>query len=273
MREGTTVHLTRTMKVTAVAAALVLVAAVGTTAAITAGATGTGPSYFACLKSGRLSSVGTNAPTCPSGGTQISWDAQGPPGTTGSTGSQGPVGQSSVVNVPSSVACPTPGAVTAANVPETYLDIPGIPGESTNPSFLNQISVLSWSLGGSGPGSSSACGHPNASSPHGDLTVVKSIDKASPGLMLAASQGTNLGTVTLTEVHSKGSGAGSFLLTFTFKLVVVKTISWSHDDESPKETITFEYGGLSVRYQSANPDGTLNPAVATCFDFNANNPC
>jgi hypothetical protein len=22
----------------------------------------------------------------------------------------------------------------------------------------------------------------------------------------------------------------------------VKTISWSHDDESPKETVTFEYG-------------------------------
>jgi hypothetical protein len=28
-----------------------------------------------------------------------------------------------------------------------------------------------------------------------------------------------------------------------FKMVAVKTISWAHDDEAPKETTTFEYGG------------------------------
>jgi hypothetical protein len=27
-----------------------------------------------------------------------------------------------------------------------------------------------------------------------------------------------------------------------------KTIPWSHDDEAPKETTTFEYGGLVIRY-------------------------
>jgi hypothetical protein len=26
-----------------------------------------------------------------------------------------------------------------------------------------------------------------------------------------------------------------------------KTIPWSHDDEAPKETVTFEYGALQVR--------------------------
>ena len=268
-------HLTRTMKVTAVVAALVLVAAAGTTVAVNAGATGSGPSYFACLSGGKLRSVGTTVPTCPSGATQISWNAQGSPGATGLpgvAGPQGPVGQASVVNIPSRLECPTPGAVTPANIPETYLAIPGIPGEVTIPAYVNQISVLSWSLGGSLPGTSSACGQ--ASSPgHGDLTVVKGIDKASPGLMLASAQGTNLPVVTLTQAHSKGSGAGATVLTFTFKLVAVKTISWSHDDESPKESVTFEYGGLTVRYQSINPDGSLNPAVSTCYDFTTRSPC
>jgi hypothetical protein len=27
-----------------------------------------------------------------------------------------------------------------------------------------------------------------------------------------------------------------------------KTISWTKDDEGPKETTTFEYGGLVIRY-------------------------
>ena len=79
--------------------------------------------------------------------------------------------------------------------------------------------------------------------------------------------------VTLTQAHSKGSGAGLIGLTFTFKLVAVKTISWSHDDESPKESVTFEYGGLTVRYQSINPDWSLDPADSTCCDFTTKSPC
>jgi hypothetical protein len=36
------------------------------------------------------------------------------------------------------------------------------------------------------------------------------------------------------------------VLQWDFKLVAVKTISWAYDDEAPKETVTFEYGGLQV---------------------------
>ena len=62
----------------------------------------------------------------------------------------------------------------------------------------------------------------------------------------------------------KGSGgavSGQIFLVFMFKLVAVKTISWSYDDESPKETTTFEYGGLQVHYSKQNPDGTLAGAI------------
>ena len=47
----------------------------------------------------------------------------------------------------------------------------------------------------------------------------------------------------------------------TGRLVAVKTISWSHDDESPKETVTFEYGGLQIRYCQQNPDGSLGKVI------------
>ena len=55
--------------------------------------------------------------------------------------------------------------------------------------------------------------------------------------------------------------AGVFFLSFTFKLVAVKTISWSYDDESPKETVTFEYGGLQVHYSQQQPDGKMKTPV------------
>ena len=50
--------------------------------------------YFACLKSGALSLVGTKAPTCPKGATRISWNA------TGAAGAQGPAGPAGSVGAP-----------------------------------------------------------------------------------------------------------------------------------------------------------------------------
>lgn len=46
-----------------------------------------------------------------------------------------------------------------------------------------------------------------------------------------------------------------------FKLVAVKTMSWSHNDESPKETVTFEYGGLQIFYAPQQPDGKLGSPI------------
>ena len=50
-------------------------------------------------------------------------------------------------------------------------------------------------------------------------------------------------------------------LVFVFKLVAVKTISWSYDDESPKETITFDYGGLQVHYSQQQANGSMKTPI------------
>ncbi len=60
---------------------------------------------------------------------------------------------------------------------------------------------------------------------------------------------------------SGGEAAGSLYLVFFFKLAAVKTISWSYDDESPKETATFEYGGFQIHYAQQKPDGSFLAAV------------
>jgi hypothetical protein len=43
--------------------------------------------------------------------------------------------------------------------------------------------------------------------------------------------------------------------------VGVKTISWAHDDESPKETTTFVYGALIIRYCKQLPNGSLGAQI------------
>ena len=53
-----------------------------------------------------------------------------------------------------------------------------------------------------------------------------------------------------------------FFLVFQFKLVAVKTVGWAHDDEAPKETVTFEYGGLIVKYGQQQPNGQIMSPVA-----------
>jgi type VI secretion system secreted protein Hcp len=101
------------------------------------------------------------------------------------------------------------------------------------------------------------------------FSITRKIDKASPIFFQMACSGTAFKQVTLGLRKSAGTGgdgggnvSGVMFLRFDFKLVAVKTISWSHDDESPKEEVTFEYGGLQVRYNQQDPSGAMKTIYA-----------
>ena len=94
------------------------------------------------------------------------------------------------------------------------------------------------------------------------FSITRKIDRFSPRLFELACSGTPFQMVTLGLKKSAGGNTtGIIYLVFRFKLVAVKTISWSYDDESPKETVTFEYGGLQVFYSPQNPDGSLGSQI------------
>ncbi len=84
-------RLTKTLKIVVAAITAATALAIGAVA-VNAGASGTNTVYYACLKSGALTKVGTTSPTCSSGYTKISWNSQGAPGTPGAAGKQGPPG-------------------------------------------------------------------------------------------------------------------------------------------------------------------------------------
>jgi type VI secretion system secreted protein Hcp len=93
------------------------------------------------------------------------------------------------------------------------------------------------------------------------FSITRNIDVSSPRLFQNACSGTPWMNVGLGLRKSAGGQvSGAFFLQFIFKLVAVKTISWAHDDESPKETTTFEYGGLVIRYGQQSPDGKVAAA-------------
>ena len=101
------------------------------------------------------------------------------------------------------------------------------------------------------------------------FSITRKIDKCSPTFFQMACSGTAFQLVSLCLRKSAGAGtagagntSGVIYLRFDFKLVAVKTISWSYDDESPKEEVTMEYGGLMVNYCQQKADGSMMPAVA-----------
>ena|SRR5579871_4509822 len=96
------------------------------------------------------------------------------------------------------------------------------------------------------------------------FSITRKIDRASPQFFQMACSGTAFKTVILGLRKSAGGAgtgdndvSGLMFLRFDFKLVAVKTISWSYDDESPKEEVTFEYGGLQVRYNQQDANGSM----------------
>jgi type VI secretion system secreted protein Hcp len=94
------------------------------------------------------------------------------------------------------------------------------------------------------------------------FSITRKIDKQSPIFFNMACSGTAFKFVSLgLRKSSGGVTAGQIFLRFDFKLVAVKTISWAHDDESPKETITFEYGGLWVSYNQQAASGAMTAAA------------
>lgn len=79
--------LPRTLRV--VVAAAITLSAVAVGAGVLSAGAASSTTYYACLKSGTLSNVGTTAPKCTSPATQISWNQTGPQGPTGAAGAAG----------------------------------------------------------------------------------------------------------------------------------------------------------------------------------------
>jgi type VI protein secretion system component Hcp len=179
---------------------------------------------------------------CASNETQIAWNQQGPTGPTGPAGAAGPTG----LRGPQG----PPGASSAfgfsAGGSAIFLNLPGIPGDSTAKGYEKQIDLTSVSVGGA------------QKVKKGEVVVGKHYDMSSPKLFKASLTGEHFKKATI--VFAKRSkGQLIQYLVFNMKDVIVASQHVAHlGDPKSSETDTLEAGKLSVEYVAGRHHTTIS---------------
>lgn len=152
------------------------------------------------------------------------------------------------------------------------IKIDGIKGESKLKGHTDEIDLQSWNWGLSqsgtfGGGGGGGAGKVNAQ----DLTITKHVDKSTPELLLACSNGKHIKDAVLT-VRKAGESALEYH-TITLEKVLVSSINHggSGGDDRLNETVTFNFAKAKVEYQEQDDNGQPKGGKVTyAWDFQQN---
>jgi type VI secretion system secreted protein Hcp len=152
-------------------------------------------------------------------------------------------------------AAATVGATSAVTASDIFLKVGDIKGEVADKSHPDEIQVLSWSWGVSGPiaGDAKKTSQPACSQP---LSVTKYLDKATPPLVTNAALNTTIPSAKLT-VRKGGERPIEFLVV-DFTGVTVKALNngGTAFDDRVSENLTLAFASATITYRQQNPDGT-----------------
>jgi type VI secretion system secreted protein Hcp len=131
---------------------------------------------------------------------------------------------------------------------DVFLEIQGIPGESTSAAHNGSIEVLSWSWGVSQTSTGGAGGGAGAvGRATGHVTLIKRIDKATPLLFKRCVDGTPIPLATVYLARPDGQT----YLKYELKNVMVSSIVHGGDvngDGLPDETLELTFSGAKLTY-------------------------
>jgi len=162
---------------------------------------------------------------------------------------------------------------------DSYLQIDGIPGESTDSNHKDWIEVLSYGHEMMQPVSStksSAGGAATGRSQHGDFAITKFVDKSSPKLYEAVSNGKHISKAKI-EVCRAGGSQVKFL-EINLEQVMVSLVQLNStdsngntgkgEDKLPTETVHLNYGKIEWTYtQQKRADGSGGGNVTAKHDL------
>jgi type VI secretion system secreted protein Hcp len=146
------------------------------------------------------------------------------------------------------------GTPAASSFFDIFLDIPGIPGESTTVGHVGSIEVESWSWGVSQTSTASAGGGGAlAGQVKGHVTLIKRIDAATPSLLVRCSTGMSIPSATVQLVRTDGQT----YLKYELKNVMVTAITHAdtNGDGTPDEKIDLDLGGGTLTYTQFDTAG------------------
>ncbi len=136
------------------------------------------------------------------------------------------------------------------------LKIDGIKGESKIKGHAEEVDVLAWSWGLSQSGTFGAGGGGGAGKVNvQDLSITKYVDKSSPDLMLACSNGKHLKDALLT-VRKAGEDPVEYV-TVKLEKILVTSVSTggSGGEDRLTENVSFNFGKVTVEYQEQDDNG------------------
>jgi type VI secretion system secreted protein Hcp len=155
-----------------------------------------------------------------------------------------------------------------------FCKIEGIDGDSKISGFEKQIELLAYNHGIYQPPSAtpSAAGSMTVSAGHHKaFTVVKSIDQASPKLMLHCANGKHINKVEVTLCRAAGDQPVPYVK-WEFEDVVVSSIDGAvgdvNGDRLPDESVGFTYGKIKMTYtHSESTGGTAKGTFPASYDL------
>jgi type VI secretion system secreted protein Hcp len=146
-----------------------------------------------------------------------------------------------------------------------FLKIDGIPGESQDKTHKNEIQLNSFSWGATNLGTSATGGGAGAGRVHfQDFSFMKSVDTASPKLMLACANGEHIKSAIL--VCRKAGKEQQEYLKYTFTDLLVSKFFLGGTEVMPAEEVSINYSKIEMEYKAQKADGTLGGAVKAHYD-------
>ena len=145
-------------------------------------------------------------------------------------------------------------ASASACAQSTFMNVPGIPGESVNRNYEGWIEVLTLSQSYSTSGR------------HGDhcsLSVTKKLDRSGPAIWAAVATGQNFASVTI-DLTVPGLGANAWYYRIQFSNVKFSAIATSADSANPAhEKVSLSAAHMTLTYRPQLVTGGFGTPVTT----------
>jgi type VI secretion system secreted protein Hcp len=156
---------------------------------------------------------------------------------------------------------------------DLILHIEGVEGECKLDGYAKMITCLSYSHGVSNALQTDVAnvGRSIGRCSHGDFTVSKYLDKASPLLAYKSCIGANLGTVTFTGLRSHGDAGHAPFIIYTFDNTMISNVSVSAGSGStPVESVSLNYTKIKWEYKVQGENMAEPGSVASEWDLTVN---
>ncbi len=152
-----------------------------------------------------------------------------------------------------------------------YLKLDSIQGESQSDGHTNEIQIHSFSWGASQTSSVAGTGGSGAGKAHlSDLSIMKTLDKASVPLFKALTLGTHIPNGTLTAIKATGTAGAKPFLKVTLGELFVTSLQVSGSSEIPMESVSFSYNTIKIEYSTQDDKGTMTVAGSAGWDIKTN---